>query len=106
QISDLRDQVSNPTRIDQLLREIAGDPQAQVAIREEAKDLQVVPANGPRSPQSPLSPQWTKWTAWTLWTPVSAPSEARAKALLESVANADENDLELLSAVGAIKLHH
>jgi transglutaminase-like putative cysteine protease len=106
QISDFRDQVSNPTRIEQLFREIASDPQAQVAIREEAQDLQVVPGNSPRRPQSPLSPLWTKWTGSTVWTRVSAPSEARAKALLESAANADEHDLELLNAIGAIKLHH
>lgn len=106
EISELSDQVSNRTGIEEIFREVASDPQAQVAIREEAKDLQAVSANSPPSPHSPRSPVWTKWTAWTVWTPVSASSDIRAKALLEADTAADEHDLELLNAVGAIELHH
>src|SRR5690348_1987803 len=66
EISDLRDQVTNASRIEELLREVANDPQAQIAVREEAKELQLAAA----------SPS------------VSVSSEARAKALLESAASA------------------
>lgn len=103
EISELSDQVSSPTRIEQIFREVASDPQAQVAVREEAKELQAVASNGPHRPQSPPSPLWTKWTAWT---PVSASSDVRAKALLEAAPTANEHDIELLNAVAEIKHYH
>ena len=83
-ISDLRDQVTDPRRIEQLFRQVASDPQAQIAVREEAKDLQ--PALKSDS--------------------VSTSSEIRAKALLESATSADEHELGLLNAIAAVKVHH
>lgn len=106
EISELCEQVSNPSRIEQIFREVADDPQAQVAVREEAKGLQAVASNDPHRPQSPPSPLWTKRTAWTMWTPVSASSDVRAKALLEAASTASEHDLELLNAIAEIKHHH
>ncbi|HKR30131.1 MAG TPA: DUF3857 domain-containing protein [Terriglobales bacterium] len=85
EISDFRDRVTDASQINVLLREIASDAQAQAAVREEAKDLQSAEHG----------------------SVVSAASDARAKALLESdSASAQQDDPDLLSAVEYIKLHH
>ena len=100
EISELSDQVSNPARIGQIFGEVASNRQAQIAVREEGKELQAVPANSPLSPPSPL------WTRSAVWAPSSTTSDLRAQALLEAASTADEHDLELLNAVAEIKLHH
>lgn len=87
EISDLRDHVTDTNQINGLLREIASDAQAQIAAREEAKDLESA-----EQEQGTINP---------------SSSDQRAKALLESHSGLTQgHDVDLLSAVEYIRLHH
>jgi cellulose synthase operon protein C len=83
EISELREQVADPERIDGLVRQIANDVEASAALQEEAKA--VLHSNAPNDDPA---------------------GRERARALLSWAESHSQSDPEVVDAAAAIKLHH